>query len=115
MKISILLLLVLLAGCTPTQTSSVILTCTAVPDGSYVGQAKAYDLRYAVDNITENNWGTCVRVNLTQVPKKAGEIDTFKVSGLYSGVVYYFAVKVISRNGDISPLSNVAVKPIYNM
>jgi hypothetical protein len=85
--------------------NSAVLTWTA-PAG-----AAAYDVRYALEPITEANWdnGLVVRrASGEPVPGPAGTGETMTVKGLPHGSVVYFALRTVDADGDVSPLSNIA-------
>ncbi|RME25551.1 MAG: hypothetical protein D6800_07485, partial [Candidatus Zixiibacteriota bacterium] len=93
---------------TGTVTSTAVtLTWTAPGDDSLTGTASQYDIRYSTVPITAANWATATQVNGEPVPQPAGNTETFTVTGLQSGVTYYFALETADEVPNWSALSNV--------
>jgi len=85
----------------------VSLTWTAVGDDDRAGQADSYDLRWSTSDITDANFDGASQV-LAISPSPAGQAEQMLVKDLPAGATYYFALKVLDDDGNISPLSNVA-------
>ncbi|OGC89706.1 MAG: hypothetical protein A2W25_17395 [candidate division Zixibacteria bacterium RBG_16_53_22] len=96
-----------LATSNPTG-NSITLTWTAPGDDSSSGTASQYDIRYSTSPITDANWASATQVNGEPTPLPAGQQQTFAVTGLQSGVTYYFAMKTADEVPNWSGLSNVA-------
>jgi len=92
---------------TPT---SVTLTWTAPGDDGNIGTASLYDIRYSTSLINESNWDQATQVTGEPAPQEAGSAESFDVSGLNPGTVYYFAIKTADEVSNWSPLSNVISK-----
>ena len=93
------------------EASCVRLSWTAPGDDGYVGQAKAYDLRYSTDSsFLANNFNSAPQVQGMITPRVAGTHEEFVVAGLTTGVRYYFAIKTSDDRANWSPLSNVIGK-----
>ncbi len=88
--------------------TSVELAWTATGDDGKKGRAAAYDLRYARQPITNNNWAEASKVNYSPAPKDSGAREQFKVSGLEAETKYYFAIKAGDETDNYSPISNLA-------
>ena len=93
-----------LAAETPT-TNGVWLDWTATPDNR--GEVDEYDLRYSQSPITPENWEDATQVAEPPDPKQPGDTQQFYISGLQFNQEYYFAMKVIDRQNNVSDLSNV--------
>ena len=93
---------------TPTGFQSVTLTWTATGDDGPIGRAAFYDVRYSTAPITSRTWDAAVRVLAEPAPKAAGGAESFPVTGLEPGTLYYFAVRARDNMGNQSALSNVA-------
>ena len=85
------------------------LAWTATGDDGSEGQASSYDIRYAVFEITEENWANAEEVYGEPAPLPAGEAEVFTVHGLDSDTTYYFALKVTDDAGNISGISRRSV------
>jgi hypothetical protein len=94
-------------GAAPSD-ESVILNWTATGDDRSSGQASGYNLRYARNPINESNWSSAVRLGNTPAPAPAGQPESFAVSDLPSGTVY-FAIKSVDDEENPSPISNLAL------
>ena len=88
--------------------SSATLQWTAPGDDGTEGKASQYDVRYATEEITEQNWSQAVAVAGVPSPGIAGSKETFTVAGLDPETVYSFALKTADEVPNWSALSNVA-------
>jgi parallel beta-helix repeat protein len=91
----------------PLNPNAITLSWTAVGDDGMMGTAALYDIRYSFSPITPSNFDSAKRY-WAPVPKAAGSAEALNVSGLDSGMTYYFAMKVYDKVGNPSPLSNLA-------
>ncbi len=89
------------------SANSITLTWTAPGDDGNAGRASQYDLRYSTAPITDANWNSAVQAIGEPSPQTAGATETFTVTGLTTGTLYYFAIKVADEVPNWSPLSNV--------
>jgi internalin A len=95
-------------SCTDSTAGSVTLTWTAPGDDTNQGIASTYDLRYALEAITEGNWNTATEATGEPSPQSAGTTETTTVIGLTGNTVYFFALKTADEAGNWSGVSNVA-------
>jgi hypothetical protein len=96
-----------LATTNPSLTS-IGLTWTAPGDDGNQGQASEYDIRYSTATINDANWNSATQVSGEPSPQPAGSQESHTVSGLQSGVTYYFAIKTRDDASNLSGLSNIA-------
>jgi subtilisin family serine protease len=89
---------------------SVTLTWAATGDDGVTGRAGFYDVRYSSAPITAANWAAAARAVGEPAPRPGGSPESFTVTGLEPGTLYYFAVKVKDNAGNVSAPSNVAVR-----
>ena len=89
------------------SSSSAELTWTAPGDDGPDGTARNYDLRFADTPIDENNFDDAIQAIGLGLPQAGGTTETSIVSGLQSGLTYYFALKTSDELGNVSDLSNV--------
>ena len=89
---------------TPT-TNGVWLNWTAAEDPE--GETDEYDIRYAQSPIDSASWEDATPVPGTPSPLAPGEQEQFYIDGLEFNQEYYFAMKVLDRQNNISGLSNV--------
>jgi subtilisin family serine protease len=87
---------------------SITLTWSATGDDGTIGRAAFYDVRYASVPITAATWATATRASAEPAPRPAGAGESFTVTGLEPGSVYYFALKAKDNAGNESGLSNLA-------
>jgi formylglycine-generating enzyme required for sulfatase activity len=92
---------------TAVTDSSMTLEWMAPGDDGTKGTASEYDIRYATDLITDENWSTADSVDTPPPPQSAGSEEVFTVDGLSSGTPYYFALKTVDDASNWSGLSNV--------
>lgn len=87
--------------------NSVTLTWTAPGDDGTNGTATAYSIRYSTGTITQANWSSAFEAGGVPLPGAAGSAQSFDVTGLNSGTLYYFAIRSVDEAGNWSGLSNV--------
>lgn len=86
--------------------SSVDLSWTAPGDDANTGTAASYDIRYSLTPVTnETEWENAKSVS-GPAPQTAGNLEYFTVGGLANGTGYYFYIKTIDDNSNISVISN---------
>ena len=90
--------------------ASATLSWTAPGNNGMVGQATAYDIRYATVPITDANWAIATKVTNPPIPKPAGNRELFKITGLAPGTTYYLALRAADSKPNWSAVSNNAVK-----
>ena len=91
-----------------TTDSSIVLTWTAPGDDGSVGQASAYDIRYAGDAITTETWESATEVVGEPAPATAGSAESFTVTGLAPATTHHFAMKTADEVPNWPGLSNGA-------
>ena len=79
---------------------------TAPGDGRGSGQAKAYEIRYSTEEITEDNWENTTTILNSLIPREYGNIEYFLVENLTPNQPYYFAIKSINNAEATSAISN---------
>lgn len=75
-----------------TIDGSVTLTWTAPGDDGNVGTAADYSLRFALDTITDYNWYLAEDYPYIPNPSSGGSPQSFQVSNLTPGQIYYFGL-----------------------
>lgn len=85
----------------------IILNWTAPGDDGNVGQAADYDIRYSIAPIDEDNWGEADECPSPPSPASPGQTQSYTISGLAEGEVYYVAMVAHDDVGWESDLSNV--------
>ncbi len=93
---------------TTLSTTSIQLSWTAVGDDGVLGQASAYELRYAPWSLGEHNLNLATLVSGLPVPAAPGDTEIFQVDGLDAGVLYRCALVAIDEAGNRSMVSNIA-------
>lgn len=96
-----------------TQTS-ITLTWTAPGDDANIGTATAYDIRYSLSSINASNWSSATQVTGEPSPQIAGSAESFTITGLTPGTLYYFAMKAVDEADNWSSLSNVISRSTLN-
>ena len=87
--------------------SSMALTWSASGDDADSGQAMYYDIRYATDSLTADNWESAERVPTFSRPFRTRSRESFAVTGLARQTRYYFGVRTADEIPNWSPLSNI--------
>ncbi len=85
---------------------AVFLVWTAPGDDGDEGTAVSYDIRYHIEQITEQNWGVATQFDEAPAPKPGGQVETIKLDGLDPVTTYFFAIKTTDDEGNVSGLSN---------
>ncbi|MBI2012284.1 S8 family serine peptidase [Candidatus Daviesbacteria bacterium] len=80
---------------------------SATGDDGNSGIATSYDLRYSTSLIDENNFSNATPVANPPSPLPAGSSESFKITGLNSDTLYYFAIQALDNKDNRSSLSNV--------
>ena len=89
-------------------STGVLLAWVTTGDDGNTGLATSYDLRRSTANITSGNFAVATQITGEPAPSIAGTTDSYYVTGLSTGTVYYFAIKVIDDVGNTSAISNIA-------
>src|SRR5262245_34309717 len=90
--------------------TTIRLTWTAVgPDGTLGGTCSSYQIRrHGVPITTAALWTAATVVPQALVPKPAGSLETFDVTGLPTETSYYFCVRAVDPEGQLGTFSNAA-------
>ena len=84
------------------------LSWTAPGDDGNIGTAQSYDIRVSELYITEENWNDAEQLPNPPIPDIAGTIQSYIFDNVEIGIHYYFAIKTIDDNENISTISNIA-------
>ncbi len=95
-----------LAASTGDETGQIDLSWSAPGDGQ-PAIAFSYEVRYALDEITEINWESATLYPDPPSPLSPGEQQTLTLTELEPGELYYVAVKYYDEHGVLSDLSNI--------
>ncbi len=95
-----------LAATTGSSSGSIDLNWIAPGDDGALGTAYAYDIRYNMQQITDANWNSSSQVFGEPTPSTSGTLEKLFLDNLPPGQLYYFAMKTLDENSNISPLSN---------
>ncbi len=68
--------------------------------------AESYQVRYATAAIDSSSWESALTADGAGVPRSPGSTETMIVSGLSSGMTYYFGVRAVDEVGNVSVVSN---------
>lgn len=87
--------------------NSVVLTWTATGDDYREGTASLYDIRYSTTAFSEVTWDNAVQAPGPPVPFPSGTTQSYTVTGLSPGLIYYFGMKSADEIPNWSGLSNI--------
>lgn len=90
-----------------TGPGEIALSWTAPGDDGTVRSAGSYEIRYALFELTADNWSAASPVAGEPEPSQAGERESFSITGLDRNRTYYIAIKTKDERGNASGLSNV--------
>ena len=96
------------------EGSNVVLSWTAVGDDGIDGTADYYEICYFTNEISDSNWDQCTFVVNTITPNQSGSEESFSINDLEMDILYFFAVRAVDDNENISDISNNAVAIIEN-
>lgn len=89
---------------------NVVLRWSAPGDDDLTGSAFGYDIRFSSQPVTEATWSSAIELLGEPPPKPAGSIEVVRVEGLDEGVSIYLALRSVDEVGNLSALSNVAIR-----
>lgn len=98
-----------------TSPEGATLGWTAPGNSGTVGRAVEYDLRYSLEEIRDVNWESATRVAGVPAPDTAGAAESFTVTGLQQGQLYYFALRTADEAPNWSTASNSASGTLSNV
>jgi len=93
---------------------SIGLQWTATGDDGTSGRATVYQLKYSTSDPASGSldawWtsATSVPGGSLPAPRNAGLTDSTRVTGLTSGMTYFFVIRAVDDAANVSPYSNVA-------
>lgn len=88
--------------------NSVALNWTIPGEDGSSDRPGRYDIRYAQSPLTEANWDAATQVQGEPAPADVGDSQSFTLTGLDSGTMYYIGIKTSNTAAStISGLSNV--------
>ncbi len=93
---------------TDVAPTSLTLKWTAPGDDDTSGWVESYDLRGALETITEANFAAAVKVDIEILPLMAGTTQEVTINELDPSTTYYFALKSSDELGNVSGISNCA-------
>jgi chitodextrinase len=93
--------------------NSIKLTWSAPGDDGKSGTATGYDIRYATSKITDELWFEATKCYNSPRPQSAGTTESFKISSLFAGTKYYFAIRSFDERPNYSKLSNIPDATTY--
>lgn len=89
--------------------SSVVLTWTAPGDDDREGTAERYDVRFATEELTADNWESAAPVIDPPEPLLGWTIQEYELSGLVPGTTYWIGLKAVDEASNWSKLSNIVM------
>jgi hypothetical protein len=98
---------ILTLAVTSVGTTSITLRWTSTGDDNTTGTAASYDIRYSTSSITAGNFASATAATGEPAPQIAGTQQTFNLTGLTTGQIYYVAMKATDERGNVSVISNV--------
>ena len=92
-----------------TSPGTITLAWTAPGADGKTGQASSYDLRQSTVPLTAGGFDAAAPITGVPAPAVAGTRETFAVTGLDRGQVYYFALRAVDEKGAVGGVSNIVV------
>jgi hypothetical protein len=85
---------------------SVRLTWTAPGNDGVEGTAWGYEIRYSPTPLDPSNFRTGRAVLQSPIPHPSGTRESFEITELEAGTVYYFGIRAWDEASNASPVSN---------
>lgn len=96
------------------RADSITLTWTAPGDDGNSGRAASYEFRYSDQPVsgpdTTSWWNAATTAGTLPAPQSAGGRESFTVTGLPTGAVYYFVIRTGDEVPNVSGFSNVSAR-----
>lgn len=92
------------------RADSITLSWAAPGEDSLYGRASQYDLRYSTQLITAASFSQATAAPGMPAPAAPGTVQSYVLTGLASGTVYYLAIKTADGAGNWSAMSNVIAR-----
>lgn len=93
------------------RADSITLNWTATGDDGTAGRATTYELRFSEQPVsgtdTTSWWNSASTAGVLPPPATSGTRESYVMSGLATGSVYYFVLRVADEAGNWSGFSNV--------
>ena len=96
-----------LSAITGDDDGTIVLGWTAPGDDGMNGSAGLYEIRFSQNEINDSNWFDASLNTTPLLPLAAGEYQSFTLTGLTPGQLYYTAIKTYDNSGNQSLISNV--------
>src|SRR3989339_615542 len=92
-----------------TTLNSITITWTSPGDDDVTGTATGYDIRYLQGiSISTANWGNAIQASGEVIsPQVSGSSETYGLTGLSAGTLYYIGIKSYDESGNYSGISNI--------
>ncbi|MHC5080686.1 MAG: hypothetical protein ACYTHN_16875, partial [Planctomycetota bacterium] len=100
-----------LAGSMGPSPGVIAVSWTATGDDGSVGNASAYEVKYATFMIDATNFDTATTYPQNWQPLPAGNLENHSLSGLPPGQTFYLAIRVLDEVPNVSSISNVISAP----
>jgi hypothetical protein len=91
-----------------TELFTQTLTWTAPGNDGNEGRATAYAIRYAEAPIAAESWDAATQVQVSLIPKEAGEREELTLTGLPGGNWLWLSVRAVDEVGNWSGVSNAS-------
>ncbi|MHC4601321.1 MAG: fibronectin type III domain-containing protein, partial [Planctomycetota bacterium] len=90
------------------QTGEVQLSWVAPGDDGMDGTADAYVLKFSFSPIDENNFDAANDYSQSWTPAPSGNVEIHTLTGLIPATTYYFGVKALDEESNLSPLATAS-------
>ena len=91
----------------PSRTDLINLKWIAPGDNGMSGTISQYDIRYSTSPLSADNFNLAELVNNEPTPSTSGILESMTIEGLNAETLYYFALKSIDEDENVSNLSNI--------
>lgn len=88
-------------------TNNILINWISPGDDIDIGTAYSYDIRYSTNPIDSANFNSATVANVTTYPFTSGSAQSFNLTGLTAGTLYYIALKTIDEANNVSTISNI--------
>lgn len=96
------------------RADSITLSWTATGDDGASGRATSYELRFSEQPVSGSDttswWNSASTAGVLPPPATAGSRESYVMSGITTGSIYYFVLRVADEAGNRSGFSNVRMR-----
>ncbi len=87
--------------------ASMELTWTSTGDDGNTGTSEGYEIKKSTTELNSTNWDSADPVSCSLTPQANGNQESFEITDIEVGTLYYFGIKAFDEAGNYSGISNI--------